>query len=94
MHETTDQQTGKHPGSTPTLRPLDTRKYQHPQHPHPNKEARGDQMNTTHAHQEAANTGRRAMKLGLMLTHYNDPDVGQLIAECLRIGVPASQVIR
>jgi hypothetical protein len=34
------------------------------------------------------------MKLGLMLTHYDDPDVGQLIAECLRIGVPASQVIR
>jgi len=51
-------------------------------------------MNHEQATQQATQTGRHATRLGIMLTNYDDPDCGQLIAECLRVGVDAGTVIR
>lgn len=61
---------------------------------HPTTPPRGDQMNHEQATQQATQTGRHATRLGIMLTNYDDPDCGQLIAECLRVGVDAGTVIR
>jgi hypothetical protein len=51
-------------------------------------------METHQACDAARETGRRAMKLGAMLTSYDDPDCAQLIVECQRIGVPVTSTLR
>jgi hypothetical protein len=51
-------------------------------------------MDHQKAHDAARDTGRRAMKLGAMLTSYDDPDCAQLIVECQRIGVPVTSTLR
>lgn len=50
-------------------------------------------MHTVTAYQAASETGQRAMKLGIMLSDYTDPDTAQLIAECHRVGVRIEAVL-
>lgn len=50
-------------------------------------------MHTVTACQAASETGQRAMRMGIMLSDYTDPDVGQLIAECHRVGVRIEAIL-
>ena len=50
-------------------------------------------MHTATACQAASETGMRAMRLGIMLSDYSDPDMGQLVIECHRVGVRVEDVL-
>lgn len=50
-------------------------------------------MNGTTAMEAATQAGDRARKLGLNLSDYDDPDVGQLSVECARLGVALEVVL-